>query len=162
MAKKAIRSDYETRLRINADDLDEELVDHPELLYHVSMEAVKATSRQDKLKEDLNAFEASLVSEMREEDPKLSVAAAERSVKATDEHQGLRRKYLEAKEEVGVWSALKEAYQQRGWVLKDVTSIHLARIYTSDRASEEETNRHRRGLQKARDRIKKGEKARIR
>jgi hypothetical protein len=141
--------DYERRLRIEPSNLSEELIEQPELYYHVAMGSAYAVSVRDQAKDQLKT------------------AIAERGIRIRAEYQGKGEKLTEAQLaslvesdpivitckgelrklqlSMDKWQAMKEAFQQRSYMLKDLCALQLAREYESSTVKREEVlNKQRR------------------
>jgi len=127
------RLELEGNLRIDQDNLDECLVEQPGFFYHVAEEVANANARRDTLKLELEEL-------MAEEDGKLRSAAARAEEKVTEASiqnhlrtlptvQAAQRKYLAARTQSESWAALKEAYSQRSYMLKELVALYLANMH---------------------------------
>lgn len=127
--------DLETGLSIDEHALDEALIAQPEFFYRVSKKLALTVSRRDAAKQALAEEEAKCDGQFREDAAREKEKLTETEVKnlirldkdvikATETLNSLNR-------EVGLLTALKEAYQQRSYVLKDLTSLHIANYYTN-------------------------------
>lgn len=141
-------------LAYDTDGISEEVTRHPELYEHVGQGLAQATARHDRLKYDLELEEARVAKAAREDavggEKKPTDKAIETEVAATGSVQLLKRKLLDAKAEVSQWAALKEAWTQRSYMLKESVSIYLARMtgsssVTAPRDALAESNRERAG-----------------
>jgi len=118
------------KLLINKNNLDEECKHQPELYYEVASNSVKAISERDRLKEEKDAtWSKTFITnkmEGRLEGKSLSDKTAE-TFADTDEYVlKSNADYLKAKEEADEWIALKESYQQRALMLKELCGLYVA------------------------------------
>lgn len=127
------KQELESNLEIDRDDLDGCLVEQPGFFYHVAEELSAANSRRDTLKLDLEEL-------MAEEDGRFRREAANQQIKFTeatvqnflrtlDPVKALQRDLLRASTEAANWAALKEAYLQRSFMLRELVALHLAEIH---------------------------------
>lgn len=121
---------YREWLKIDKDDLDEELIRQPELYAKVALAQVRAVSNRDALKEEEKRLNAELQKEVRARFEKEDIKYTEKSVEAeirTDSRTGvMSERVLDAERSAAEWQALKEAYIQRSYVLKDLCGLCLA------------------------------------
>jgi len=134
-------------LRIDKHDMDTCLIQQPQLFYRVSDLYARATADRDSYKVDIETAEAELFSQFRRqlldeeeqdvEDNKkkgsrVTDTAIKSKVAASKRMIDLHRKYLNAKERADSLAALKEAYQQRSYVLKDLVALYVSNYFTTE------------------------------
>lgn len=154
----------EEGLQIDEHALDDALVRQPDMFYRVSKHLALLTSKRDAKKQELSEEEARADAEFRNvahkqkdkttETELKNMIRLDRAVrKVSDELLALNRK-------VGEVSALKEAYQQRSYVLKDLVNLYIANYYSSnnDGGGSGRLRDHR--AQHARDEINRAERRR--
>lgn len=114
-------------LLIDKYDLDEELVSQPSQYWKVSDLVAKAINLRDTQKnlidETSSEIDASIRVQALESGEKLTETALKIRVDASPKLMKLRRAYLQLKLEADEYAALKEAYAQRAYVLKDLVSL---------------------------------------
>jgi hypothetical protein len=117
-------------LNIDIDNLDFALIKQPNQYFHVAQQHALAISRRDKLDHEMDVLKASLDREIRLEAIKTGEKITESQIKAAierdKEHRALMFEYLYAKREADQWLALKDSYQQRSYILKDLVSLHVS------------------------------------
>lgn len=128
------RPEIEDRIRIDRDDLDNELVDQPELLFHAYNGFLMAGSRRDAFKEDQIRADAEIADEwtegaLREGKKPPSQAAITRQLSTERRHIEARDRYLDACADTDKWQALKEAIVSRGMMLRELAQMQTARLY---------------------------------
>ncbi len=130
----ANRTELEQSLHIDDDALDRCLTEQPGLFYHVATALAQANSQRDLLKLQLDEAMAEADGHERDlafkREQKITEAAIQNSIKARPDIQKLQRACLEARTEAERWSALKEAYQQRSYMLKEIVGMRLAEFYS--------------------------------
>lgn len=118
-------------LVIDKDDLDECLIQQPELYYHVAEAHSLATAERDAIKLDLEIWEAEEGQKIRDraaiDEEKLTEGGLKEQLLLIPRIQQLRRKKLEQEGEISNWLALKEAFQQRSFMLRELVPIVLQR-----------------------------------
>jgi hypothetical protein len=127
--------DLETGLQIDEYALDEALVAQPEYFYRVSKKLALTVSQRDAAKQGLAEEEARCDGQFREdaarEKEKLTETEVKNLIRLDKEVIKQQEQLNRLNREVGLLTALKEAYQQRSYVLKDLTSLHIANYYTN-------------------------------
>jgi hypothetical protein len=125
--------DLEAALRIDPDDIDDCLVEQPGLFYYVAEAVSLANSQRDTAKLELEEAVAELDQQFRKtalaEKEKLTEAAIENRIKTAPRIKGLQRDYLEARTKADHCAALKEAYQQRSFMLRELVAMQLAQLH---------------------------------
>lgn len=117
------------RLRIDRDDLDGELVDQPELYHQAATGHILALSVRDQAKAGLAGLEGLEASRLRSEGVAISAAKDEARLSGSyQEHLRALQKY---EDHVRKWEALREAVRMRGFVLRELVELEVARGATS-------------------------------
>jgi hypothetical protein len=128
-----VRAELEDSLEINRDDLDTCLVGQPGFFYHVAEQVAAANARRDTTKLELEEL-------MAEEDGKFRAVCARSDEKVTengirnyvqtlDSVKQLQRELLSTRMEADKWQALKEAYQQRSFMLRELVALFLSQMH---------------------------------
>lgn len=122
-------SDLEEGLAIDEDALEESCIRQPELFYRVAKELALQTSRRDAANQMVKEAEAKADGQIRHD---AQVAEEKITEKEIESQKRLHRDVKSAieyalliGENVGQLGALKEAYQQRGYVLKGLIELHV-------------------------------------
>lgn len=126
-------SDLETGLRIDEHELSGSLLEQPELFYRVSKALALQVSRRDAAKQVVAETEAKVDMEVRraaqvaeekitEKQVAAEVLLSSKVQTAVAEHQRLAL-------DVGKLTALKEAFSQRSYVLKDMVALYISNYY---------------------------------
>lgn len=127
--------EFRKYLAIDKTSLDEAVIHQPELLYQVSEAMIIAISRRDSLKEELSTADSEVEIDIREVFDKKGTKVTEAAIKAlvqTDKiHIDAFKAYLSSKEEADKIIALKEAFQQRGYMLRDLCQLFVANFFES-------------------------------
>jgi hypothetical protein len=123
---------YRRKLAIDRDDLDLCLQEQPELFYQVSEGQVLANASRDATKLMLEEAEAAeddrLRTQAAKHAEKITEPEIKRAIKQAPEVKRLGQEYLEFKTLAARWGVLKESYEQRSYMLKELVSTHLSRI----------------------------------
>jgi hypothetical protein len=137
MAKRSLDSvpleELEKGLRIDPDALDEALQDQPQSFYAVSKELVLLLSRRDAAKQALQIVEAEVDAEIRRSLSKEEKRVTEKEIETRrvvhKDVQQASDELLELNKQAAQYQALKEAFQQRSYVLKDLVGLALSNYY---------------------------------
>lgn len=140
--------DLENELRIDEHALEESLRDQPHHFYRVSKALALEISRRDAAKQALADAEAEADLAFRKDAVENERKFNEGEVRATVQTDGgvvrARDRLNALAESVGKLSALKEAFQQRSYALKDLAGLYIANYYTAS-----EHNTAERGMRDA-------------
>lgn len=120
--------DLSAKIIINRDDIDEDVMRHPQLILEVGMAYAKALSLRDGLKERVKRVTASLLTDMFEMNPKLAKSKADEEAKCHATVVNVQQEYMDACWAFDRLAALKEAYVARGFALHDFTQMQIARM----------------------------------
>ena len=127
------REEIRSKLRIDEDDMDRCLVEHSEYFHKAAEQATEATAARDGLKLALEELTAKLDREIRErnaaEDIKMSETGLSNTIKTTPRFQEAQRKYMGAVKVAADWGVLKEAFQQRSYMLRELNQRQIAQMY---------------------------------
>jgi len=125
--------DYAKLLKIDRNALDDALVRQPSLFLSVSQGYVEAVSERDEAKEDIAVTKAEVSLDVRTkldaEGSKSTEAIVTAMVEIDKRYRTVMKIYLEAKKEADRLLAMKEAFQQRAYVLKDLATLYVAGYY---------------------------------
>lgn len=123
----------EADLAIDEHGLEHACATQPELYYKVAQALALALSRRDAAKLSANEIEASvdirIRTELTRQNEKVTEKAIERLCSDSDEVQAARSDIHKHDTEVLQLEALKESFQQRSYMLKELVSLHLGAYY---------------------------------
>lgn len=126
----------EQGLQIDEHALDDALIHHPDMFYRVSKHLALVTSQRDAKKQELTEEEAKADGDIRETSlrhkDKTTDTAVKQLVKIDKDVVRVARELLDLNRQVGMWTALKEAFQARSYVLKDLVNLYIANYYGSN------------------------------
>lgn len=132
MTSKSL-NDLQGQLSIDKLTLDDEVIRQPILFYEVSDQLTEAMAERDAAKEELAAVDAELGNKLRK---KLSVGQTRVTeglisshVLTSPDHERAFNAYLEAKKRSDKLEALKDAFKQRSFMLRDLVSLYSANYY---------------------------------
>ena len=121
---------YRKYLVIDKDDLDKCLMEQPETYYHVSYAFAQAVAERDATKLDLEELQAKLGLDLRaqaiKDDEKLTEGSLQQKLTTMPKIQDLQRLRLEKTKNAESWQVLKEAFQQRSFMLRELVALYIA------------------------------------
>ena len=113
--------------------LDDEVIRQPMLFYEVSDQLTDALAERDAAKEELAAVDADLDNSWRRKLAKVKERVTDKvilsHVTTSPEHEKAFEAYLQAKTRADKLTALKEAFQQRSYMLRDLVALYSANYY---------------------------------
>jgi len=133
-------------LSIDKKALDDEVSNQATLFFNVAEAAISATAKRDAWKEELSQAEAKLDLQFREEFEEAKTKYTESQIKslitADPDRCKINEAYLKAKAECEGLNALKEAFHQRGYMLRDLCQLYIANYFedSSVRIGQHEDN----------------------
>jgi len=117
-------------LKIRASDpveLDNELVWQAQTFGHVGVLFAMATAEKDKKKHDLDVLEAQLDRDIRDQlvtnGERVTEDKVKAGIKLEQVHQRAYDDYLQARFMADKWEAVKEAYKQRAYMLREIATL---------------------------------------
>ena len=118
---------WQQKLAIDQNALDREVEMQPYLFFQVADECAEALSRRDSAYDELKRTDADLNFSVRESLAESGQRVTEEMVKSAvlidNRHIEAQKKYNEAKLESDKIEALKSAFQQRGYMLRDLVQL---------------------------------------
>lgn len=120
------------RLQIDKQVLDDEIMRQPGLFYTVSEQLTTALAERDAAKENLDIVNAELDAKWRknlQSQPKLTEKVVNNHVVMDPDHEVAFAEYLMFKSKADKLQALKDAFQQRSYMLKALVALYAANYY---------------------------------
>ena len=122
--------EYEGALSIDKHDLDEELIRQPEVFNRISQDEAQAIAERDQAKDKLRVVEAKLDLKIRrnfdKKEKKVTETIILSEVTKHEDRIEARKKYRNKEEAVNKMSALKDAFQQRSYMLNKLVDLFIA------------------------------------
>ena len=109
---------YRKFLEIDRDDLDRCLMEQPSVYWSVSNAFAQAVAERDATKLDLEELQAN--------DEKLTEGSLQQKLTTMPKIQDLQRLRLEKTKNAESWQVLKEAFQQRSFMLRELVALYIA------------------------------------
>lgn len=130
--KELTLKEAENLLAIDKDDLTEELIKGPSILGAVGRNYVVSCDVRDRAKDFLSKTEAKIFNRLKKTSDKSSDFSVKQRVSTNKEVAAALEEYREAKLLAAKWEILKETFNQRGWMLKQLAELYMAQFYSSD------------------------------
>ena len=135
---------YESLLRINKDDLDNEVADLPGLFYVVADNYLEALKQTKRLQERLDRTFASLASALRTaahseglSSRQVTETQIKQEVTLHPQYRKLKAKLIGAMYIQDRWQVLKEAYIQKSFALKGLVSLAVSEQFQSPHSTKQ-------------------------
>lgn len=126
---------YKSYLVIDENNLDIEVSQHPALFFEVAQISAEKHGIRDSTKLDLEQAYATISISIREDHAFLGKKITEDMVlqltKSDEDYIKFQSDFLDAKQLAEMWESLKEAFQQRTFMLKELTSLYISGYYTT-------------------------------
>lgn len=123
-------------LSIDKTMLDDEIIRQPSLFYEVSEMLTEAQAERDAAKEELAIVDADLDRHYRAQlgknGNKVTEGMVTSHLQTDDKHKEAFTDYLALKNKADQLLALKEAFQQRSYMLRDLVSLYTANYFESE------------------------------
>ncbi len=120
-------------LVIDKNNLDAEIIQHPEVLFKVAEAHVEAIAERDALKEQLATVDATLDAKIRLElenaGEKVTENIVKNQVQSHPLHKSAFDEYSAKKKDADVLGALRDAFSTRGHMLRDLVQLHIAQYW---------------------------------
>ena len=143
--------ELEQMLKIDEDNLDKVIREHPVMFFRIGTVHTSAVSVRDTLKDKLVSMRHEVYLEVRSEADEGNKKLTEANVTAmieTDERIGvLKHDLVEANQVLGTASALKDAFAQRSFAVRDIVSltVHSNMVHSSISVAANERHEETRG-----------------
>jgi len=132
------------KLKIDKDNLDFEIIAQPELYYEAANACAMAGSVRDRAYENAKQVDAQLYLEVRSEiesaGKKATETMIENFVQNHIAHKEAKGVWAEAKAEADTLAALRDAFQQRGYMLRDLVQLIVTGYYAERPMSEDSSH----------------------
>lgn len=135
-SRDPIISDLEEGLLIDEHALDEALQMQPDLFYQVTRTLASLISRRDAAKQNKEDTEARVDAKIRHDaavsEEKMTEKQVESEKRLSKDVRAAMDQLASLNEQVGRWSALKEAFMQRSYVLKSMCDLYVAGYFEAN------------------------------
>lgn len=123
---------YESLLRINEHDIESELMRQPAFYYHVSRNCAEAQENMDILKIERDRQIAETKQRLRRIHPKIAENKLDNLVLLEDEVLQTIEQFFEAKKIHDQWQGMRNAWEQRNFMLKELARIKVFQLHEKD------------------------------
>lgn len=126
--------DAQKDLVIDRNALDTMLVEQPSLFHRYADAHATAVSQRDYLKEQLAQLYAKLDARIRRDNSgsRITEKFIESEIAIDPDYVAATDELLQAKQSALQMEAAKEAFGQRGWVLRDLTALYIAGYWSQN------------------------------
>ena len=111
---------------------DDELIQQASLLHKASEAYEKAIFNRDNMKEILARTDAEIDAFIRGEDEKATEAKIKNKIITDPDHISAFQEYIIAKLEAGKLAALKDAFKERGYMVRELCGLYLSNYFEQD------------------------------
>jgi len=129
-------STYEHFLRIDPNDLDNAIIEHPEYYWHICRRYALTVSIRDEAKDNLKQSAADLFLTYKQDFENAGTRATEAVVNASVEcdtnQMALVKEYRERCLDVSIMEGIKAAFEQRSYALKELVDMHCVNYNASE------------------------------
>lgn len=159
MARNITIREAEGSLELSKNDLDEAVFRQPQLIWLVGQEHAKALALVRDLTRDKANLAAKLDREIRDSVTKLDTKLTEKSIEMTVRDspamRDLNAEILAAEMQVGLWSAMIEAYRERGRSIKEAGEQYRSNYWTTESSGGDRSRIKDEGAARARTEIER-------
>ena len=165
MSKFTIR-EAEDGLAVDKNNLHENNIRHPQLVWEVSREHARANARVRELTRDKANLGAQMDRKIREAATKLDGKITEKSIEMTvrdsSEMRDVNAELLAAQEQVDLWSGMMEACRERGRSMREAGELYRSNYFATDSSgtSQEGRDERKRVADAVRSQVKRPERIR--
>ena len=128
-----------SRVKPDRHELDTELTDQPELFYHASEGHSQASHRRLVIDNERRSIEARAAEQIRSDaersGTKLTETRIPQLVANIEEVIRVKEDLFEADRKVSEWLSLKEAFQQKGYMLRELANLYSSNYYQRNSTS---------------------------
>ena len=139
---------YEKLLKIDKNALDDAIIQQSEIYYHICRDYAQAVSIRDEAKEDLSSVDAELSLAIRkiaeDKGTKVTESSIASSIQIHSNHEEAVYKLLEAGRNVDLLFAMKNAFSQRSYMLRELVALFISGYYMDSSRGETTTKPERR------------------
>lgn len=126
-------AEHEQYLIIDKHDLERSCREQPNVFYSVARELALAVSRRDAAKQNIQIVEGKVDGNVRRiaqrKDEKITEREVDAKKRNDSEYVEAVTLYMRLNHAVNILSALKEAFQQRSYVLKEMVTLYVQEYY---------------------------------
>lgn len=129
-----ILTEFRNYLKIDKDALSEAMAEQADLFFRVGDACANANSEREEAKEHLSTVDSELGQSFRggkkKDDLKITEGSVKDLIQTNQRHQEAFEVYLEAKKRAEQLVALRDAFQERGRMLRDLGNLYATGYFT--------------------------------
>ena len=148
MAKSPDIDEYHDMLQIDPVRLDDHLIEQPSIFHSVCDAYAVEQSVRDRAKEDVKLIYSelylSIKKRMDKRGRKMTEAALEAEIRSHPKHAEVVNWLLEVDGNLARWGALKDAFAQRQYMLRDMVGLHVTGYFVDSSVSDRQVYGERR------------------
>jgi len=134
--KAGLYVELRSKLVIDKDKLDDCLAEHAELFLQVADAYSFAVARRDDIKHEIEVTWAEEADKLREDaaraKEKMTKDALNEQLELNPRIIRLKGEQRQAEKLMGTWGPLKESYQQRSYMLRELGPVYVGRLFGSN------------------------------
>lgn len=133
LSSSRLLAEFRDYLQIDTEELNDAMAKQADLFFKIGEECSLAISRRDEAKENLNTVDADLGQSLRNTkkgDDKRTEGAVRDLIQTDTRHQEAFEKYNMARRDAAVLESLRDAFQERGRMLRDLGQLYAAGYFT--------------------------------
>lgn len=127
-------AEFESRLRIDRNALDNAVAEQADIYYQVARSFSQATDVSETSKAELDVIDSGVALSLREDAEKKGVKVTEgkiaEMVKVSDAHIDAMNNYQQARDRARSLNDLRDAYHQRSEMLKRMVDLYVGQYFT--------------------------------
>lgn len=120
---------YRAMLPVHKHRLDDELEIQAQFMEQISTETIRYNARMLERKLDLDKLEGRLMTELKEDEPKLTAAEVTAKIKRDPDRVKAWEIYLAALSEHLRWEGLRDAWKQKGFSIKTLADLYASQYF---------------------------------
>lgn len=133
-AKPDVLEEFRQYLKIDKDALTEAMAVQADLFFRVGDECSLAVSERDEAKERIATVDAEIGHRLRakkgKSEDRVTESAIKDAIQTDPQHQVAFENYATAKKRAEQFTALRDAFQERGRMLRDLGQLYAAGYFT--------------------------------
>lgn len=147
---------YKSLLKIDKNALDDAIEEQAVLYHEICEHYALAVSLRDEAHENVKTVDAELNQAIRNNaQAKITEAAIASMVTDSEEHKKAMHDYLQSKLTVDMLAALRDSFNQRSYMIKELCALYAAEYFVRINVKEGKTKTATKNYESTRERMKK-------
>lgn len=131
---------FRDRLMVDKYSLDQELIEQPSLFYDIGAKHERAVAKQEEAQAEVSRIEAEVDQEVRDSAPdKTTETDIKKQVALNERVQVAQEEYRNCREIASRWKVLREACQQRSYILKELVGLYTSQYWAESSVNADRT-----------------------